>query len=93
MFKEEYCTVDLSVSTSTDNGDTIISIVDSLVSYDNLTIASIKSNDGLLISDFENGFNPNWDYFYRLAYCHQFASHCNNHCSTCVAQDIRAVMI
>jgi hypothetical protein len=65
MFKEEYCIVDLSVSTSTDNGDTIISIVDSLVSYDNLTVASIKSNDGLLISDFENGFNPNWDYFYQ----------------------------
>ena len=37
--------------------------------------------------------DPNWDYLYWLALCHQMASHCSSHCSTCVAQDIRAVMI
>ena len=37
--------------------------------------------------------DPNWDNFYGLALCRQMASHCNYHCSTCVAQDIRAVMI
>ena len=36
--------------------------------------------------------NPNWDYFWRFAsYCY-VAALCNSHCSTCVAQDVRAVM-
>ena len=37
--------------------------------------------------------DPNWDQLYGFALCHQMASHCIDHCSTCVAQDIRAVMI
>ena len=37
--------------------------------------------------------DPNWDYFYGFALCCQMAAHCSNHCNTCVAQDIRAVMI
>ena len=37
--------------------------------------------------------DPNWDYLYGFALCHQMAAHCSNHCSTCVALDVRAVMI
>ena len=37
--------------------------------------------------------DPNWDYLYGFALCCQMAAHCSNHCNTCVAQDIRAVMI
>ena len=38
-------------------------------------------------------FNPNWDRLSRFAPCHQVAALCTDHCSTCVAQDVRAVMI
>ena len=65
LFKEEFCTVDLSVSYNTENGDSIVSVVDSLVSFDDLTVATIKTNEGLLLSDFENGWNPDWDNFYQ----------------------------
>ena len=37
--------------------------------------------------------NPNWDRIYGFAHCYQLASLCFYHCSTCVAQDVRAVMI
>jgi len=37
-------------------------------------------------------FNPNWEWFWRLASCHQVAALCTIHCNTCVALDIRAVL-
>ena len=36
-------------------------------------------------------YNPNWDTFLGLAKSRLFASHCKCHCSTCVAQHIRAM--
>ena len=37
--------------------------------------------------------DPNWDRVYRLALCHQMAARCPYHCNTCVAPDVRAVLI
>ena len=37
--------------------------------------------------------DPNCDRFYRFAPPCDVAAHCTGHCSTCVAQDIRAMMI
>ena len=37
--------------------------------------------------------SPNWDGFSRSASCHQVASLCGRHCNTCVAPDVRAVLI
>ena len=37
--------------------------------------------------------SPNWDGFSRFASCHQVASLCTHHCNTCVAPDVRAVLI
>ena len=37
--------------------------------------------------------NPNWDGFSRSASCRQVASLCTHHCNTCVAPDVRAVLI
>ena len=37
--------------------------------------------------------DPNCDRLYRFALCRQMAALCTGHCSTCVAQDVRAVMI
>ena len=37
--------------------------------------------------------NPNWDGFSRAASCHQVASLCSRHSNTCVAPDVRAVLI
>ena len=37
--------------------------------------------------------DPNCDIVYRSAPSRKVASHCLYHCSTCVAQDVRAVMI
>lgn len=37
--------------------------------------------------------NPNWDEFSSLAPPHGIASRCSHHCSTCVALDIRGMMI
>ena len=37
--------------------------------------------------------NPNCDRFYRFAPGHPVAALCTGHCSTCVAQGVRAVMI
>ena len=37
--------------------------------------------------------DPNWDRFYRFAPTRVVAALCTGHCSTCVAQDVRAVMI
>ena len=37
--------------------------------------------------------NPNWDRLSRLASCHQVATLCTDHCNTCVAPDVRAVLI
>ena len=37
--------------------------------------------------------NPNWDELSRFASCHQVASLCTRHCNTCVAPDVRAVLI
>jgi len=38
-------------------------------------------------------FDPNWDRLSRLAPCRQVAALCTDHCNTCVALDIRAVLI
>ena len=38
-------------------------------------------------------FDPNWDRVLGFAPCHQVAALCPYHCSTCVALDVRAVMI
>ena len=40
-----------------------------------------------------SAFNPNWDCFLGFARHHCFASLCYSHCSTCVAQDIKGMMI
>ena len=40
-----------------------------------------------------SAFNPNCDCFSGFAYHHWFASLCYSHCSTCVAQDIKGMMI
>ena len=37
--------------------------------------------------------DPNCDRLYRFAPARAVAALCNGHCSTCVAQDVRAVMI
>lgn len=37
--------------------------------------------------------NPNWDQLLRFASSCLVAAFCTGHCSTCVAQDVRAVMI
>ena len=37
--------------------------------------------------------DPNWDRFWRFAPTRVVAALCTGHCSTCVAQDVRAVMI
>ena len=38
-------------------------------------------------------YNPNWDWLWSFALYHYIASLCTNHCSTCVAQDIKGMMI
>jgi len=38
-------------------------------------------------------FDPNWDRLWRFATPHGVAAHCTDHCSTCVALDVRAVLI
>ena len=40
-----------------------------------------------------SAFNPNWDRFLGFASYHYVASLCYGHCSTCVAQDIKGMMI
>ena len=40
-----------------------------------------------------SAYNPNWDYFLSFAPHYCFASLCYSHCSTCVAQDIKGMMI
>ncbi len=37
-------------------------------------------------------YNPDWDGLWRFARSHNVAALCNHHCSTCVAQPIRAMM-
>ena len=37
--------------------------------------------------------SPNWDRFWSFAPSHDLASLCTGHCSTCVAQNIRGMMI
>ena len=37
--------------------------------------------------------NPNWDGFSRFAPYHYVAPLCTHHCNTCVAPDVRAVLI
>ena len=37
--------------------------------------------------------DPNWEGFLRLASCCQVATLCTPHCNTCVAPDVRAVLI
>jgi hypothetical protein len=63
MFKIENCSIDLKVSYNVNSADTLISVEDSIISVENLTIVSNKNNSGLLIADFETGLNPNWDPF------------------------------
>ncbi len=38
-------------------------------------------------------FDPNWEGLWRLASCRQVATRCTPHCNTCVAPDVRAVLI
>ena len=38
-------------------------------------------------------FDPNWERLLGLASCHQVAAFCTPHCNTCVAPDVRAVLI
>ena len=40
-----------------------------------------------------SAYNPNWDEFLSFAPPHGIASLCTHHCSTCVALDIRGMMI
>ena len=37
--------------------------------------------------------DPNWERLWGLASCHQVAALCTSHCNTCVAPDVRAVLI
>lgn len=61
MFKSESCDISLAVSYNINSGDSIISVTDSIIASDKFNVASIKVNKGLLLSDFELGFNQNWD--------------------------------
>ena len=36
--------------------------------------------------------NPNWDQLYRFAPPRGIASHCTDHCSTCAALAVRAIL-
>jgi hypothetical protein len=38
-------------------------------------------------------FDPNWEWLWRLASGHPVAALCTIHCNTCVALDVRAVLI
>ena len=40
-----------------------------------------------------SAYSPNWDRFLGFALHHCIASLCHGHCSTCVAQDIKGMMI
>jgi len=37
-------------------------------------------------------FDPNWGRLFRLAPPRGFATHCTDHCSTCVALGVRAIL-
>ena len=63
MFKQEACTAELYVSYSSELEDSTITVSDSLIGISQLNVSSIKENDGLILSDFETGPNPNWDLF------------------------------
>ena len=40
-----------------------------------------------------SAYNPNWDWLLRFAPDRSLAALCTSHCSTCVAQNIRGMMI
>ncbi|EDS76995.1 putative lipoprotein [Clostridium botulinum C str. Eklund] len=40
-----------------------------------------------------SAYNPNWDWLSSFAPPRGFAARCTSHCSTCVALDIRGMMI
>ena len=61
MFKQEACTAELYVSYSSELEDSTITVSDSLIGISQLNVSSIKENDGLILSDFELGFNDNWE--------------------------------
>ncbi|MFO7864868.1 MAG: hypothetical protein R6U85_12785 [Salinivirgaceae bacterium] len=51
MFKEEQCQVELYIP------------LDTTYLYDTISVVSTKVNEGLLLTDFENEIDPNWDIF------------------------------
>jgi len=51
MFKQEACSVELFIPS------------DSVTLTDSLAIKTVKTNEGLIIADFESGMNPNWTVF------------------------------
>jgi len=53
MFKEEACSVELFIPS------------DSVTLTETLAVKTVKTNEGFLISDFEDGFNPNWEHFFQ----------------------------
>ena len=57
MFKQEVCTAELYVSYSSEIEDSTITVSDSLIGISQLNVTSIKENYGLILSDFELGFN------------------------------------
>ena len=61
MFKQENCSAELYVSYETESSDTIIFVSDSLIGTTQIIVSSIKQNDGLILSDFEPGFNNSWE--------------------------------
>lgn len=61
MFKQESCLAQLFVSYSSQSGDSTITIVDSLIGSTVVLVNSVKANNGLVIADFEDGANPEWD--------------------------------
>ena len=56
--------------------------------YADLPLLAIPTSCGRVAAH-----NSNWDYFWGFAPPYGLASLCNSHCSTCVAQDIRGMMI
>ena len=61
MFKAESCNIILKVSYNVNSADSIISVANSIIATDIIDVAGIKTNNGLLLSDFEVGYNQNWD--------------------------------
>jgi hypothetical protein len=63
MFKPENCIAELRVSYSEISGDSTITVDNALIGKVNLAVSSVKTNEGIVIADFEFGPDASWDLF------------------------------